>query len=244
MRYSDESSQADSSSAKGQSVPPVTVVGTVRRLRKPSKVAVSVSVEAESRSREDALDELARKLKKIEKIAEKYGDSLMVRTNTPDEQTIDKEKMLRTVENIRFYVHVGLDLFDSDRLGELMVDLMNEKFQFQRPHFEHDKVTGFTQTEHEEAARQARHIAEALAVGSGCKLGAVLKIRLPDLKVDQYQVKLRDWGGWRGFALPHIQYNRWMPTEERNDVFESMLGTAIPEYADVLTVEVTYQLLS
>jgi uncharacterized protein YggE len=244
MRNTNESGQSDTSNSTMRSVPRVTVSGTVRRRRKPSKVTISVSVDAESRSREDALDELAQKLKKIEAIVEKFGETLIARTGSPNERTQEREKVLRTVETIRFDVLVELELSNADRLGELLVELLNEKLSFSPPQFEHEQVTGFSHDEHGEAARQAREIAEALAAGSGCTLGAILSIKLPGLQSDQFKVKLRDWTGWRPQFFQNFMLSSASPRFERNEALESMLGSSIPEYTDVLTVEVTYQLLS
>lgn len=243
MNTSPESNQLEDDSSKVRSLSRVTVPGIVRRRRKPSRVTVSVRVTEEARSREEALTALAVKLKNIEEIAKKLGEDATCRIGAPVEMKHQTEKTLRTVETVSIAVEAELSLSDSDRLGELLMELITNNFQFNQPRFEHEKSTGFTQTEYEYAARQARNVAEALAVGAGCTIGPVLRITLPKQQAKNYNVRLRDWDGWESMANFHLVGSTLSSNSLTKGVLEDLLGSDIPEVVDELTVEVTYQLV-
>lgn len=243
MNTSSESNQLEGDSNKARSLSRVTVPGVVRRLRKPSRVTVSVRVTEEARSREEALTALAVKLKSIEEIVKNFGDDATCRIGAPDEMKHQTEKTLRTVETVSFSVGAELSLSDSDRLGELLMVLISNQFQFEQPRFEHEKSTGFTQTEYEYAARQARNVAEALAIGAGCTVGPVLRITLPKQQAINYNVKLREWGGWGQTLSFNSLRSATSNNSWTNTALEDLLGSHIPEVIDELTVEVTYQLV-
>lgn len=239
MTTSSESNQLEGDSSKARSLSRVTVPGVVRRLRKPSRITVSVRVTEEARSREEALTALAVKLKNIEEIVKKLGEDASCRMGAPVEMKHQTEKTLRTVETVSFAIEAELNLSNSDRLGELLMELITNNFQFDQPRFEHEKSTGFTQTEYEYAATQARNVAEALAIGAGCTIGPVLRITLPKQQAMHHKVKLRDFGGWERMA----NYNLVGSNSRTKSVLEDLLGSDIPEVIDELTVEVTYQLV-
>lgn len=245
MSYLFQLEQVDGEHLKRRSVPRVTVVGQVRRKRVPSKVSVRVTVEAEARHREGALEGLARELEQVRAICDKLGDAVLEQNiGSPSERTWDQEKTLRTIEMVKFAVFADIVLGDCERLGELIVDLLKHDLKFDQPQFSQDQAVSFSPADYREATRQAREIAENLALGGGAELGGILKMDVPSFGVSHGNVRLGDWWRWRqpDYFFSQMSYLRSQPTKW--EILESTLASDIPEVTDVLTVNVTFELVS
>lgn len=245
MSYLVQFEQVDGEPLERRSVPRVTVVGQVRRKRVPTKVTVRVTVEAEARRREEALDGLARGLEKIQAICKQLGDAVLEQnTGSPSERKWEEDKTLRTIEIVKFAVFADIVLGDCDRLGELIVGLLKHDLKFDQPQFSQEQAVAFEPGDYQEASKRARSIAENLALGSGTKLGSVLKMEVPGFEVTRNSVRLGDWWRWRQptFSLNHLSYLRSKP--DQWEALESTLATDVPEVTDILSVSVTYELVS
>lgn len=244
MSYLLQLEQVDGEHLKRRSVPRVTVTGQVRRKRVPTKVTVRVTVEAEARHRDGALEGLARGLEQIQAICKKLGDAVLEQNiGSPSERKWEEEKTLRTIEVVKFAVFADIVLGDCERLGELIVGLLKHNLKFDQPQFSQEEAVSFGPADYQEASRQAREIAENLALGGGAKLGGVLKMEVPSFGVTRNNVRLGDWWRWRQpeLFLSQVNYLRSEPT--RWGTLEATLATDIPEITDVLTVNVTYELV-
>jgi hypothetical protein len=237
--------QVDGEHLRRRSVPRVTVAGQVRRKRMPTKVTVRVTVEAEARHREGALDGLARGLEQVRAMCDKLGDAVLEQNiGSPSERTWDQEKTLRTIEMVRFAVFADIVLGDCERLGELIVDLLKNNLKFDQPQFSQDQAVSFSPADYREATRQAREIAENLALGGGAQLGGILKMDVPSFGVSHSNIRFGDWWRWRqpDYFFSQMSYLRSQPTKW--EILESTLASDIPEVTDVLTVNVTFELVS
>jgi len=243
MSYLFQLEQVDGEHLKRRSVPRVTVAGQVRRKRVPTKVTVRVTVESEARHRDGALEGLARGLEQIQDICKGLGDAVLEQNiGSPSECKREEEKTLRTIEIVKFAVFADIVLGDCERLGELIVDLLKYNLKFDQPEFSQDQAASFSPADYREATSQAREIAENLALGGGAKLGGVLKMDVPSFGVSHSNIRLGDWWGWRQQTFNQMSYLRSQPA--RWQILESTLATDIPEVTDVLTVNVTYELVS
>jgi hypothetical protein len=249
VSYLVEFEQVDSEHLKKRSVPRVTVTGQVRRKRVPTKVSVRVTVEAEARHREGAIDGLARGLEQIQTICKELGDAVLEQNiGSPSECKREEEKTLRTIEVVKFSVFADIVLGDCDRLGELIVGLLRHELKFDQPQFSQDEAVAFGPADYKEASEQAREIAENLARGSGAKLGSVLKMEVPGFGLARYNVPLGTW--WRRrHPLSSFQYdlNNFSFVRSKPHVWETLestLATDVPEVTDILSVNVTYELVS
>jgi len=243
MSYLFQLEQVDGEHLKRRSLPRVTVAGQVRRKRVPTKVTVRVTAEAEARHRDGALEGHDRDLEQIRAICEKLGDAVLEQNiGSPSERTWDQEKTLRTIEMVKFAVVADIVLGDCERLGELIVDLLKYNLKFDQPKFSQDQAVSFTPADYQEASKQAREIAENLALGGGAKLGGILKMDVPSFGVSHSNVRLGDWWGFRQQTFNQMSYLRSQPSKW--EILESTLASDIPEVTDVLTVNVTYELVS
>lgn len=245
MSYLVQFEQVDGEHLKKRSVPRVTVTGQVRRKRVPTKVSVRVTVDAEARNRNEALDGLARGLEQIQTICKELGDAVLEQNiGSPKELIREEEKTLRTIEVVEFAVFADIVLGDCERLGELIVGLLKHNLKFDQPQFSQEQVASFGPADYQEASRHAREIAENLAIGGGAKLGGVLKMEVPGFGVTRDNVRLGDWWKWRqpNYFWSQINYLRNEP--RKWDILESTLATDVPEITDVLSVNITYELVS
>lgn len=245
MSYLFQLEQVDGEHLKRRSLPRVTVAGQVRRKRVPTKVTVRVTVDAEARSREGALEGLARRIEQIKAICDQLGDAVLEQNiGSPSEHEWEQEKTLRVIEVVKFAVFADIVLGDCDRLGELIVKLLQHDLKFDRPQFSQDQAVSFSPADYREATRQAREIAENLALGGGAELGSVLKMDVPNFGVSHSNMRLGDWWRWRqpDYFFSHVSYLRSQPTKW--EILESTLASDIPEITDILTVNVTYELVS
>lgn len=245
MSYLFQLEQVDGEHLKRRSVPRVTVAGQVRRKRVPTKVTVRVTVDSEARHRDGALEGLARGLEQIQDICKGLGDAVLEQNiGSPSECNREEEKTLRTIEIVKFAVFADIVLSDCERLGELIIGLLKHNLKFDQPQFSQDQAASFSPADYREATRQAREIAENLAVGGGAKLGGILKMDVPSFGVSHSNIRLGDWWRWRqpDYYFNQVSYLRNQPSKW--EILESTLASDIPEVTDVLTVNVTYELVS
>lgn len=245
MSYLFQLEQVDNESLKRRSVPRVTVVGQVRRKRLPTKVTVRVTVEAEARHRDGALEGLSRGLEHLRAICAVLGESVLEQNvGTPAERTRQEEKTLRTVEISKFAVFADIVLGDCDRLGELIAALLKHDLKFEKPQFSQEHAVNFTPADYEEASRQAREIAHSLAIGGGATLGGVLKMDVPGFSEVRSNVRLGDWLRYLQTNSYQSQISSLRTQPSKWEILESTLSSDVPEIVDILTVKITYQLVS